>query len=64
MSSPERRHSPALVAVSVLLLCFSVGCWEQWSEDWFPQMKRQKAVQAFEIIALDGLPMNQIGRAS
>ena len=58
MSSPERRHSPALVAASALLLCFSVGCWEQWSEDWFPQMKRQKAVQAFEMIALEGLPMN------
>ena len=24
------------------------GCWEQWSESWFPQMKWQKAVQAFE----------------
>jgi hypothetical protein len=24
------------------------GCWEQWSEAWFPQMKWQHAVQAFE----------------
>jgi mono/diheme cytochrome c family protein len=24
------------------------GCWEQWSESWFPQMKWQAAVQAFE----------------
>jgi mono/diheme cytochrome c family protein len=24
------------------------GCWEQWSETWFPQMKWQQAVQAFE----------------
>jgi mono/diheme cytochrome c family protein len=24
------------------------GCWEQWSEAWFPQMKWQQAVQAFE----------------
>jgi hypothetical protein len=27
-----------------------VGCWEQWSNDWFPQMKWQKAVQAFEEV--------------
>lgn len=24
------------------------GCWEQWSVTWWPQMKWQKAVQAFE----------------
>jgi len=46
------------VGSSALLLCFSVGCWEQWSDDWFPQMKRQKAVQAFEIIEIEGLPVN------
>jgi mono/diheme cytochrome c family protein len=27
-----------------------VGCWEQWSNEWFPQMKWQKAVQAFEEV--------------
>jgi mono/diheme cytochrome c family protein len=26
----------------------SLGCWEQVSAEWFPQMKRQRAVQAFE----------------
>ena len=26
----------------------SLGCWEQVSDAWFPQMKRQRAVQAFE----------------
>ena len=26
----------------------SLGCWEQVSNEWFPQMKRQPAVQAFE----------------
>jgi mono/diheme cytochrome c family protein len=31
-----------------LLLTGSLGCWEQWSNDWFPQMKWQPAVQAFE----------------
>jgi len=47
-----------LLAVCAFLLCFSMGCWEQWSDDWFPQMKRQKAVQAFEIIELEGMPIN------
>ena len=59
MASARRRApSATLVAVTAFLLSFSMGCWEQWSDDWFPQMKRQKAVQAFEIIELEGLPMN------
>ena len=43
-----------------MLLTLSVGCWEQWSDDWFPQMKRQKAVQAFETAAdqVEGMPAN------
>lgn len=32
----------------------SVGCWEQWSVDWFPQMKWQKSVQAFERVGFGG----------
>lgn len=44
----------SLVWLSVLLISSSVGCWEQWSEDWFPQMKWQKAVQAFEDVEHDG----------
>ena len=40
-----------LVALVLVLLCGGVGCWEQWSESWFPQMKWQKAVQAFERVA-------------
>lgn len=37
-----------------------MGCWEQWSDDWFPQMKRQKAVQAFENAAdqVEGMVVN------
>jgi mono/diheme cytochrome c family protein len=34
--------------LTAFLLVGSLGCWEQWSDTWFPQMKRQKAVQAFE----------------
>ena len=42
------------------MLTLSMGCWEQWSDDWFPQMKRQKAVQAFETAAdqVPGMPAN------
>jgi mono/diheme cytochrome c family protein len=36
------------------LLTTTVGCWEQWSDTWFPQMKRQKAVQAFEEVGFGG----------
>lgn len=30
-------------------LLSSLGCWEQVSPNWFPQMKRQAALQAFEL---------------
>jgi mono/diheme cytochrome c family protein len=45
-----RKHRVAhhLYAALALSLTTSLGCWEQWSEAWFPQMKWQKAVQAFE----------------
>ncbi len=38
----------------MLLLTGSFGCWEQWSNDWWPQMKRQPAVQAFEPMDFEG----------
>jgi mono/diheme cytochrome c family protein len=47
----SRRIGHTLWALTVLLLSGSVGCWEQWSDTWFPQMKRQKAVQAFEEVS-------------
>ena len=37
-----------LYLLGAFLLTGSFGCWEQWSESWFPQMKWQKAVQPFE----------------
>jgi len=43
----------ALFALVVTLLAGSLGCWEQWSNDWFPQMKWQKSVQAFEATPHD-----------
>jgi mono/diheme cytochrome c family protein len=42
------RLSRTLFAALALMLTGSLGCWEQWSESWFPQMKWQKSVQAFE----------------
>ena len=45
----------ARLAVFVVLFAgSSFGCWEQWSNDWFPQMKWQPAVQPFERTMHDG----------
>jgi mono/diheme cytochrome c family protein len=51
--SPHRL-SRSLFAIVALGLTTSLGCWEQWSVDWFPQMKWQKAVQAFERVGFQG----------
>ena len=49
MSSPRaRRVGRTLFALVVSSLAGTLGCWEQWSNDWFPQMKWQPAVQAYE----------------
>jgi mono/diheme cytochrome c family protein len=45
------RSLSALIALSLTMM---VGCWEQWSNDWFPQMKWQKAVQAYEEVTHAG----------
>ncbi len=44
------RLSRSLFVLIALSLTAMVGCWEQWSNDWFPQMKWQKAVQAYEEV--------------
>jgi len=41
---------------TVFILVTTTGCWEQWSEEWFPQMKWQKAVQAFEATGHESAP--------
>jgi mono/diheme cytochrome c family protein len=48
------RRSAAIASLCALVLSTSTGCWEQWSETWFPQMKWQKAVQAFERVEWQG----------
>jgi mono/diheme cytochrome c family protein len=48
LSSPRARRTRNLTLAGALVLVGSLGCWEQWSNDWFPQMKWQPTVQAFE----------------
>jgi hypothetical protein len=55
LSNPKAaRLSKSFFVLVSLLLTTTVGCWEQWSNDWFPQMKWQKAVQAFEVVEHNG----------
>ena len=53
-SLSHRMRARGLSAICLLLLTSALGCWEQWSVDWFPQMKWQKAVQPFERVAFEG----------
>lgn len=39
----------AMMAMMVFFFLTQTGCWEQVSVEWFPQMKWQIAVQAFEL---------------
>jgi len=48
------RRSRSYFLLLALVLTGSLGCWEQWSNDWFPQMKWQPAVQAFERVEWQG----------
>jgi mono/diheme cytochrome c family protein len=48
------RHARTFFLLVALLLTGSLGCWEQWSNSWFPQMKWQPAVQAFERVEWRG----------
>ncbi len=50
MSTRRHTRTPKLTALVIVLMAGGVACWEQWSESWFPQMKWQKAVQAFERV--------------
>ena len=47
------RLSRSAFAFTVSLSA-TLGCWEQWSVDWFPQMKWQIAIQAFEDVDYQG----------
>lgn len=51
MSRPSSRKRVALLqaAAFVVVTLGSTGCWEQMSNEWWPQMKWQRAVQAYEL---------------
>jgi mono/diheme cytochrome c family protein len=49
----RRIGSHGIFVLVLLLVAGGFGCWEQWSEAWFPQMKWQKAIQAFEPVDFD-----------
>jgi cytochrome c553 len=48
------QRSRSLSACVLLLVAGSLGCWEQWSVEWFPQMKWQRSVQPFEPTGHEG----------
>ena len=54
MSSRSFRFARTVFLLVALMLTGSIGCWEQWSNNWFPQMKWQPAVQAFERVEWQG----------
>lgn len=45
-----RLTDRSLMAALLLAVSGLPGCWEQVSVEWFPQMKRQLAVQAYETL--------------
>ena len=54
MSSRSASRISRVGFALTALLATQLGCWEQWSDSWFPQMKRQKTVQAFESVDFEG----------
>lgn len=48
------RLSSLRLAFVLVLPFVGTGCWEQWSVTWWPQMKWQKAVQAYEETGVRG----------
>ena len=55
--APRSSRKP-LAAALLMALVGLPGCWEQVSVEWFPQMKWQNAVQAFEVNQWDGMSAN------
>lgn len=61
MSTPSHRRLAdfarrlaRLTGAAAFLLVTTTGCWEQWSETWFPQMKWQKSIQGYEPVEFEG----------
>ncbi len=53
--SRSPRAPRSLMAALLLAVAGVPGCWEQVSVEWFPQMKRQLAVQAHETLESVGM---------
>lgn len=51
-----RGTAKALGVLAAVALVFGTGCWENWAPVWFPMMKRQPAVQAYEETGLPAGP--------
>jgi mono/diheme cytochrome c family protein len=50
----KSRVQPLVACLALTMTFGSLGCWEQVSSEWFPQMKKQIAVQAFELNSITG----------
>lgn len=48
-SHQGKKFSKPFIGLMLLALVGAPGCWEQASVEWWPQMKWQPAVQAFEL---------------
>ena len=44
----------SLAILAALSLVFGSGCWENWAPIWFPMMKKQPSIQAFENTGVQG----------
>lgn len=53
--------SRARLALVLVVPFVGTGCWEQWSDSWWPQMKWQRVVQAYELQGRPGDEDRQIG---
>jgi len=59
--SSVKRVALLQAGAFVFVAIGSTGCWEQWSDSWWPQMKWQKAVQAFELQGRPGDETRPVG---
>jgi mono/diheme cytochrome c family protein len=59
--SPRKRVASLQAAAFVVAAIASTGCWEQMSNEWWPQMKWQRAVQAYELQGRPGEDDREIG---
>lgn len=51
----RKRMPGPLMGLVLLAVALSFGCWEQIDDgNWFPQMKRQPAIQAYEEVKWNG----------